>query len=107
MAKLLLYDPGLWEYAPLIAATWKIGLKERIPIRTLAELAKTIGQYAELEELVLFFHGVPGGIFLGDYGYDLSAKPIRDAFAKVKTRIRTIRFEGCWVGEAPDDMAQF
>jgi hypothetical protein len=107
MAKLLLYDPEFREHLPAMASTWKIGLKERIAIRSLAEVVKAIGQYTDLEEVIFWFHGVPGGIIIGQHGYDMSAQPLRQAFAKNKTRIWNIRFEGCWVGEAPDEMAQF
>ena len=40
-------------------------------------------------------------------GYDLGEKAVTDAFAKTKTQIERIRFEGCWVGDGPADMAAF
>ena len=106
MAKLLLYDPGLKAFVPNLGKLWTIDTKEQKPIRDLKGLAHEIGQHATLDELVLFFHGFPGGIKLGNKGFGLSDADLRKAFSK-KTKINVIRFEGCWVGERPDEMAKF
>jgi hypothetical protein len=37
----------------------------------------------------------------------LSDQKVSKAFASTITKIEHIRFEGCWVGEAPDEMAVF
>ena len=60
-----------------------------------------------LEELVLCYHGTAGGIIIGDDNYKLSDPALAKAFAKIKTRIDCIRFEGCWVGQEADEMAAF
>jgi hypothetical protein len=107
MAKLLLFDPELKAYAPFVGKTWSIDPKEQQSISSLKELGKAIGQHKQIDELVLFFHGFPGGITLGSNGYSLSDADLRSALPKNGTKIPVIRFEGCWVGERPDEMAQF
>jgi hypothetical protein len=106
MAKRLLFDPELKRFAPNLGVVWSVDIKSQKPIRNLDEFASDIGNFNELDELVLFFHGFPGGIRLGRKGFALSDADLRKAFKK-KTKIRSIRFEGCWVGERPDEMEQF
>lgn len=107
MAKLLLYDPDLREYAPFVGQIWGIGGGDQKDARTLKEFANAIFKQKALEEMVLFYHGIPGGIMIGGGVYNLSEKGLRDALPAGKTKIEKIRFEGCWVGEKPDEMAQF
>jgi hypothetical protein len=110
-AKLFLFDSEFADsakkVAPEIAKIWNIELKQQKGVNALDVLAKEIGQYKELDELVLYFHGIPGGIIIGATGYGLSDAAISKAFANTKTKIEHIRFEGCHVGEAPDEMAAF
>jgi len=106
MAKLFLYLRELQKSAPWVAAIWKIGLKEQKAIEDLEDLVKEINAHKSLDELVIFSHGYMGGIIL-DEAYDLGEEKFTKAFAKTKTQIEHIRFEGCWVGEGPADMAVF
>jgi len=112
-AKLFLFGSDQRKAAPEIAKIWNIDLKQQKELKpqrgvsALDALAKEIGQYKELDELVLCFHGYPGGIILENTGYTLSDPSISKAFANTKTKIEHIRFEGCHVGEAPDEMAAF
>jgi hypothetical protein len=108
MAKLLLY---LEEFgkddAPEVGAIWQIGQQEQQSFNTLDALAKGIAKYSELELLVIYVHGYTGGMMIDDEGYNLSDEPVRKALTKKKTKISTIRFEGCWIGESPREMAIF
>lgn len=106
MAKLFLYDREL-AAGPAIAAIWKIDAKQQRRVDDLAGAAKAIGEFKQLEELVMYFHGYAGGIILGGDAYSLSDPKVAQAFAGTTTKIQHIRFEGCWVGEAPDEMAAF
>lgn len=92
---------------PAIAAIWRIDGKQQRQADDLDSLASEIGKYDKLEELVLCYHGYSGGILVGGDAYTLSDPQIAKAFAKKKTQIDCIRFEGCWVGEDPDEMAAF
>ena len=109
MAKLWICDKEhTREPHPTIASTiWRIDHKHHKVAETLKALAAEIGRHEKLEELVLCYHGVGGGIIVGEEEYKLSEPEFAKAFAKTKTRIDTIRFEGCWVGEEPDEMAAF
>jgi hypothetical protein len=107
MAKLLLYLSELWKEVTVIGAIHKIGPKEQTAIDSLAEMAKAISAHKNLEELVIFVHGFTGGMMLGDDAYSLDEEPVAKAFAKKTTKVEHIRFEGCWVGEAPNKMATF
>jgi hypothetical protein len=104
MAKLFVSDPEFHEAAPGKARIW--GISDQKTAKSLAELAKIVNGYKELDELVLFFHGMPGGITFEQDSWALSDPAVAKAFAKT-AKIGTIRFEGCWVGEAPDEMAIF
>jgi hypothetical protein len=106
LAKRLLFDPELVRFVPNLGVLWSVDTKSQKSIRNVDELAADLGNQKELEELILFFHGFPGGIRLGNKEFGLSDANLRKAFTK-KTKINTIRFEGCWVGERPDEMAQF
>lgn len=106
MAKLMLFDPSLKQFAPFIGSIWSIGAKEQLPAANLKEFAAQITKHQKLDELILFFHGAPGQITLGNQGFGLADADLRKAFTK-KTTIGVIRFEGCWVGERPGEMAQF
>jgi hypothetical protein len=105
--KLFLFGRDQRSAAPAIAAIWKIGVKQQREVNKLTSLAKEISRHKQLDELVLDFHGYPGGIILDDGGYSLSDQKVSKSFAKTATKIEHIRFEGCWVGEAPDEMATF
>lgn len=107
MTKLLLFDPELREYAPFIGRIWSIGADSQQSARTLKEFSAVLHKQKALEEAVLFFHGIPGGIILGGKVFNLSDKELKDALTAKQTTIDAIRFEGCWVGERPADMAQF
>jgi hypothetical protein len=107
MAKLLLFDPDLREFAPFIGRVWSIGADSQQGARTLKEFAAALHKEKELEEAVLFFHGIPGGIDIGGKVFNLSDKELKDALTAKRSKIARIRFEGCWVGERPDEMAQF
>lgn len=105
--KLFLYLRELHKSAPWLAKIWKIGPKEQKAIEDLDDMAKEITQHKTLDELVIFTHGYMGGISLGEHAYNLGEAKVAEAFAKTKTQIEHIRFEGCWVGEGPADMAAF
>jgi len=111
--KRLLFYPELREPAQeIVGPYWKIGPSDQQGISTLRDMVKDIDAQKSLDELVIFLHGYTGGMMLDDddgdsKGYDLSEKAVADAFAKTKTPIDHIRFEGCWVGDGPADMAAF
>jgi hypothetical protein len=111
--KRLLFYPELREQAQeIVGPIWKIGPSDQKDISTLNDLVKEIDKQSSLDLLVIFLHGYSGGMMLDDEdgnskGYDLGEEVVTKAFAKTKTRIEHIRFEGCWVGEGPDDMATF
>jgi hypothetical protein len=107
MAKLLLFDPDLREFAALIGRIWSIGAADIQPARNLKEFAAALHKQSQLDEAVLFFHGIPGGISIGGKVFGLSDKELADALKAKSATIKSIRFEGCWVGEKPDEMAQF
>lgn len=90
-----------------IAGIWGIASGDRKEISTLDDMAKAIGEHTSLDELVIFAHGVPGGLILEDAAFALTEAALAKALSKKKTNIKHIRFEGCWVGEAPVDMAVF
>jgi len=106
-AKLFLYLSELRASAPWIAAIRNIEPKQQQAIEDLEDMAKAIGNYKSLDELVIFSHGYMGGMMLGGEAYDLSDARIAKAFANKRTQVDHIRFEGCWVGEGPADMAAF
>jgi hypothetical protein len=107
MAKLFLTDGEHGSTSPAIAAIWKIDLKQIRQVDDLKGVANEVGKFKQLDELVMNFHGFAGGILLGGEGFKLSDQKVKDIFAKTTTKIEHIRFEGCWVGEAPDEMAAF
>jgi hypothetical protein len=104
---LFVYHSELQDKAPSMARIWGIGGKNFTSADTLPELAKTILGRQQIARLILFYHGYPGGIILDDHGASLSDQVIADAFKGSKTKVTSIGFEGCWVGEAPDEMAAF
>ena len=111
--KRLLFYPELRDAAlGIVGPQWKIGPKDQQAISTLNDMVKEINKQTSLDELVLFLHGYTGGMMLDDddereKGYSLEDEAIKQAFAKTKTKIERIRFEGCWVGESPPAMAAF
>lgn len=105
--KLFVFGNDQRRAAAAMAAIWGIDAKRSKEINTWVNLAKEIGQHQKLDELVLDYHGWPGGILLDDGGFTLTEPQVPKYFGKVKTKIEHIRFEGCWVGEAPDAMAAF
>jgi hypothetical protein len=106
--KLFLYLSELKGFAAAgLAAIWGIGPKEQKEISTLGDMVKEIGQHSALDDLVIFAHGVPGGLILEDAAYVLDEAALAKELSKTKTKVQHIRFEGCWVGEAPVDMAAF
>lgn len=108
MANLMLYSPELRPLAPTVAGIWKIEAREQREFEDLDDMAKEIGKFQALDQLVIFTHGVGGGILLEDgHQWALSDKPVADALAKVKTKVAHIRFEGCWLGEKPNELAAF
>ena len=106
-AKLFLYLSELRASAPWIAAIRGIDPKQLEAIEDLEDMAKAVGNHKSLDELVIFTHGYMGGMMLGGEAYDLGDAKVAKAFAGKKTQIDHIRFEGCWVGEGPEDMAAF
>lgn len=107
MAKLLLFLSELQNEVAVIAASHKVGLSDQKAIDSLDEMAKAISAYKNLEELIIFTHGFTGGMLLGENAYSLDDEAVAKAFAKKTTTVEHIRFEGCWVGEAPNKMAVF
>lgn len=106
--RLLVYIPELDSVAvDGIAGIWSITPKHRKAVEDLDDMVAAINSYSALEEFVIFAHGVPGGMTLATASYALTDSAIATAFAKVKAAVQHIRFEGCWVGEAPADMAVF
>jgi hypothetical protein len=104
---LFLFSSEQRRSAPAVAAIWKIGHEQQMEVNTLSEVVKEIGKNKNLDRLILYFHGLPGGIILDDVGSNLSDPEITKAFSKTVTKIEHIGFEGCWVGEAPDEMLAF
>ncbi len=111
--KRLLFYPELREQAQeIVGPYWKIGHPDQQEISTLKDMVNEIGKQKSLDELVIFLHGYTGGMMLDDddgnsKGYDLGEQAVTQAFANTKTQIEHIRFEGCWVGDGPSDMATF
>src|SRR4051794_12364020 len=109
-ANLMLYsdDSTFRKYAPVIGGLWKVGVKEQKAFESLDDMAREIGKHEFIDQLVIFTHGFSGGISLEDgHDYILSDKEVTQAFAKVKTQVDHIRFEGCWVGNGPGHMRDF
>jgi hypothetical protein len=106
VANLLLFSSEFKEQAPFLGKIWSVDIKAQIPIRNLKEMVDQIGKNAKIDELILFFHGAPGQIMIGNKMFGCADLDLRKAFVK-KTKIETIRFEGCWVAERPGEMAQF
>jgi hypothetical protein len=107
---LLLYSDSstFRTFAPVIGGIWNVGAKEQKPFKSLADMAREIGKHQFLDQLVVFTHGFRGGIALEDgHSYNLNDEEVTKAFAKVKTQVDHIRFEGCWVGEGAADMRDF
>ena len=88
-------------------AIWGIGAKEQKEISTLDDMVKEISQHRTLDELVIFAHGVPGGMILEDEAFALDEAKLAKELGKTKTKVKHIRFEGCWVGLSPVEMAAF
>jgi hypothetical protein len=107
LAKLFLFDPDLREHAALVSKIWGIGASDQQSARKLKDFAAAIHKHKQLEEAVFFYHGIPGGIMFDGKVFNLSDKELKDTLTAKQTTIHTIRFEGCWVGERPDEMAQF
>ena len=108
MAKLFLYLSELKGFAAAgLAGIWGIGAKEQKEISTLDDMVKALGQNRTLDELVIFAHGVPGGIILDDDAYALDEAALAKELGKTKTKVKHVRFEGCWVGLSPVEMAAF
>jgi hypothetical protein len=114
MANLMLYSPSQRGNASWVGGIWSIDPKEQKEFTSLAEMAKLIGQQQALDQLLIYAHGFPGGFVVetpndaGErHGYNFSDEAISKAFANSHTKIDHIRFEGCWVGEAPNEMAVF
>ena len=70
-------------------------------------MVKAIGQNGTFDDLVIFAHGVPGGIILDDAAYALDEAALAKELGKTKAKVKHIRFEGCWVGLSPVEMAAF
>ena len=70
-------------------------------------MVKAIGQHSTLDELVIFAHGVPGGISLEDAALRSTTPSSPRRSARRRRRSTHIRFEGCWVGLSPVEMAAF
>jgi hypothetical protein len=107
---LLLYsdNPTFRMFAPVIGGIWKVAAKEQKAFKSLADMVREIGKHPFLDQLVIFTHGFAGGIGLEDgHLYSLIDKEVSKAFAKVKTQVDHIRFEGCWVGNGPALMREF
>jgi hypothetical protein len=104
---LFLFGSDQRRAASALAAMRKIGRDQQKEVNTVTDLAKELGKHKSLDQLVLYYHGMPGGIILDDVGAKLSEPEITKPFAKTSTKIEHISFEGCWVGEAPDEMAVF
>jgi hypothetical protein len=109
--KRLLFYPKLQDAAQgIVGPYWRIGPHDQQAISTLGDMVKEIDKQKSLDELVIFLHGYTGGMMLddddgNDKGYNLEDEAVTQAFAKTKTQIERIRFEGCWVGESPKAMA--
>lgn len=107
---LLLYDvtdAAIAASAAEVGALWKIDKKRQRQMEDLDDLAKKIRAFKRLDTLVIYTHGIEGGILLAGKAYNLSDKEISDALAKVSTVVDHIRFEGCHVGVDPLEMAAF
>jgi hypothetical protein len=107
---LLLYsdNPTFRMFAPAVAGIWKVGVKEQKAFKSLQDIVREIGKHQFLDQLVIYTHGFTGGILTEDgHAYGLDDEAIVKAFAKLKTQVDHIRFEGCWVGEGAARMRDF
>jgi hypothetical protein len=108
VANLMLYSPELQRFAASVGGIWNVGLKELKAIKSLEDMAREIGRFPFIDQLVIFTHGFEGGMALENgHLYDLREEAVSKAFAKVKTQVEDVRFEGCWVGRGPRGMAAF
>ncbi len=108
VANLMLYSPELQRFAATIGGIRNVNLNELKAIRSLADMAREIGKFQLLDQLVIFTHGIQGGIATEDgHIYELYEESVSKAFSNVKTRVEDVRFEGCWVGRGPRGMAAF
>ena len=67
-----MFDPSLKEFAPAIGRLWGIGAGEFAAAGKFKEAASTIHKHSQLEELILLYHGFPGGISFTDKSFSLS-----------------------------------
>jgi hypothetical protein len=104
--KLLVYSDVKQSAAEGMAGLWSIAQKDQKEVEDLDGIVKAVSSYSALDEFVIFAHG-PSGLTLETASYALTDADVAKAFAKVKTTIQHVRFEGCWVGELPADMAVF
>jgi hypothetical protein len=69
------------------------------------ELARLLQEYESIDQLVLDFHGVPGGITIGTETKSLDK--VDEIFRGQKPKIRQIDFEGCSTGERASELVHF
>jgi hypothetical protein len=107
---LMLYsdNTSFRKYAATVGAVWDVKPRELKPFKSLKDMTREITKHQFIDQLVIFTHGFTGGMSLEDgHDFNLNDEAVVDAFAKVKTQVDHIRFEGCWVGNGPDDMRDF
>lgn len=107
MATRLIYSRDLNDTAAMIGLIWKIPPTEQKSFQSLEDFGNVIGKNAKLDELVIFAHGFSGGIMIDDSGYSLRDQAIMDTIKPLNATIKTVRFEGCHVGENPLDLYCF
>lgn len=105
--RLFVYDDGL-AFAAQAALLLYPGAKlERFD--TWTKLTAVLAKYGEVEELIIWAHGVDGALLIRDgaaSGRARTAQDARDRLAKSQLKVtRAVHFEGCNIMRAPQDAA--
>lgn len=103
--KLFIYDGSLRIGAVAFAKLIGHGAAKKVEVNSWKQLKTKICRYKRLATLILFAHG-PDLEFGGEIK-GIGGKIVNKLFASCKTKIDKIEFEGCWVGEKPNEMAAF
>ena len=107
-------DPELWpddKGGQLVAQNaFKASVASTKQIHSWEALAKEIGKYSGIRDLVLFFHGAGGQLTVGTEAWEIDGARVRDLFvnqAGSAPHVENITLLGCNVGRKPAAMVEF
>ena len=111
---LFLMDAELWpddKGGQLVAKNvFKASVASTKQIESWAALAKEVGKYSSIRELVLYFHGANGQLTVGGEASEIDGARVRDLFvnqAGASPQVENITLLGCNVGRNPAAMVEF